>query len=63
MSSFLFVQLSLVIDSLLVLVEEETVVGGSPFPVISMKMGNYTQCDAKAMQLTVMNWSTEVSWE
>ncbi|XP_064396100.1 intermembrane lipid transfer protein VPS13C-like isoform X3 [Halichondria panicea] len=54
-------KLSLVIDSLLVLVEEETVAGGNPFPVISMKMGNYTQSNAKAMELTATNWSTELN--
>lgn len=43
------------------LVEEDTMVGGCPSPMVSIKMGNYTQCDAKAMQLTVVNWSTQVS--
>ena len=57
-SLFSVSQFELLVDGLLVLVEQDLPSGGHSAPVVALKMG---KVDSKALDLSVTNWSSQVS--
>ena len=56
---FPLIQCELLVEGLLVLVEQDLPSGGCSTPVIALKMG---KLESKALDLSVTNWSSQVSY-